>query len=248
VLLGGLAFLMMAMAAGLGGARHALALDAMTARGLVRAVSEATISSETAGRIVELPFRPGELFAVGDLLVRFDCAILQAASAGAEADLDAARLMLDSARELTRLKAAGLRDLDLAQSRRDKAAADLDGVRVRLRTCVIRAPFAGAVAERAVNLHEVISPNTPLLRVVDRENVEVELIVPSAWLAWLRPGAAFSFKVDALDRSVPAAVTRLGPSVDPVSQTASVYAAFQGPRTGVLPGMSGSALFAPPGP
>jgi membrane fusion protein (multidrug efflux system) len=224
----------------------ALALEGPTARGIVRPVAEATISAEMSGRIVELPFRPGESFAAGDLLVRFDCAAQQANAAAAEAELEVARLMLDSARELTRMKAAGLRDVDLAQARRDKAAADVEGAAVKLRACEIRAPFAGAVVERAVNLHEVIVPNTPLLKLVDRERVEVELIVPSTWLAWLKPGAPFDFMVDALGRAVPGEVTRLGASVDAVSQTANVYAAFRGPRPGVLAGMSGSAVFAPP--
>jgi membrane fusion protein, multidrug efflux system len=45
----------------------------LQARGLVRAVQEATLASEMPARIVQLPLRDGDAFQRGDLLVEFDC-------------------------------------------------------------------------------------------------------------------------------------------------------------------------------
>lgn len=227
-------------------AQGARATERLTARGLVRPLAEATISSETPGRVIELPFREGQRFAAGDVLIRLDCSGIEAAAASARADLAAARSQLDATSEMQRLKAAGQRDLEQAEARRDKAAADLEGIAVRLRSCVIRAPFSGAVVERPVNLHEVVAPNTPLMRIVDGERLEIELIVPSDWLGWLAPGRPVAFCIDETGRCLPATIVRLGGAVDPVSQTAKAFAAFAGEHERVLPGMSGSATVDPP--
>lgn len=217
-----------------------------TARGMVRSLGEATLSSEISARIVELPYREGQTFKAGSVLAAFDCAALDASAAGAQADLRAAEAQLSTAREMAKMKAAGQRDVDLAEAKRDRAAADLEGIRVRVRSCALKAPFDGAVVERPANLHEVIAPSTPVLRIVDQGRLEVELIVPSRWLRWLEPGTPATFQVDETGRAQALKVDRIGAAVDPVSQTVKIYALFDGAHPGIVPGMSGTATLTAP--
>lgn len=44
--------------------------------------------------------------------------------------------------------------------------------------CVIKAPFAGVVAERLIDVGENVAPRTPLIRLIDVNNLEVEVQVP----------------------------------------------------------------------
>lgn len=44
--------------------------------------------------------------------------------------------------------------------------------------CQIKAPFSGVIAERLIDLGEHVSPHSPLLRLIDVENLEVEVQVP----------------------------------------------------------------------
>jgi RND family efflux transporter MFP subunit len=212
------------------------------ARGLVRSLGEAIISSEIAARIIAMPFREGQAFGQGDVLVAFDCDGIKASLSGARAELRAAAVGLESSRELARMKAAGQRDVELAEARRDRAQADVEGFEVREKSCVVRAPFAGAVVDRSANPHEVIAPSTPLMRIVDRDHLEIELIVSSALLAALPPGTSFAFRVDDTGRIYAAKIIRLGAVVEPASQTVKVFARFDGPHEGVLHGMSGAAV------
>jgi membrane fusion protein, multidrug efflux system len=71
----------------------------------------------------------------------------------------------------------------------------------------------------------------------------VDIIVPSNWVRWLKPGTPFSFRVDEVRRDVPAAVVRVGAAVDAVSQTIKIAAKLLQSSDGILPGMSGSASF-----
>jgi len=216
------------------------------ARGLVRSLGEATISSEISARILSMPFREGEVFKSGDILVSFDCEAMNANLAGAKAELRAADVALEIAREMARMKAAGQRDVETAEARRDRAAADMDATAVRVKGCIVRAPFSGAVVDRNANPHEVIAPSTPLLRIVDRERLEIELLVSSSALPSLQPGTPFVFRVDETGETYPARIVRLGAAVEPASQTVKVFGTFDGLYGGVLQGMSGTAALPAP--
>lgn len=213
------------------------------ARGLVRSLGEAIISSEIAARITSMPYREGEVFSLGDVLVAFDCESMVANLSGAQADLRAAVVGLESARDMARMKAAGQRDVDLAEARRDRTQADVEGAQARVKGCEVRAPFSGAVVDRNANPHEVIGPSTPLMRIVDRERLEIELIVASSKLPYLQPGTPFLFRVDETGLIYQAKIIRLGAVVEPASQTVKVFGAFDGAFQGVLHGMSGAARF-----
>lgn len=55
------------------------------ARGVLRARDQAVLSSELAGRIIEMPYTDGQNFKKGDVLVRFDCSAYQAQLNAAQA-------------------------------------------------------------------------------------------------------------------------------------------------------------------
>jgi RND family efflux transporter MFP subunit len=212
-------------------------------RGVVRSVAEATITSEIAARVMALPFREGQAFRAGDVLVSFDCTRLKAEVDGVRADLTAARIAHDGSKEMERFKAIGARDVAMATARLEKATAELAVGQARLAACEIKAPFDGVVTERAGNEHEIASPSQPLLRVVDDRRLEIELIAPSRWMSWLRPGQAFRFAIDETGRDHAAVVHRIAAVVDPVSQTVKLFGRFGEQEPAVRHGMSGSARF-----
>jgi membrane fusion protein, multidrug efflux system len=74
----------------------------------------------------------------------------------------------------------------------------------------------------------------------------VELLVPSRWLAWLRPGGGFTVRLDETGREHPVGVKRLGVRIDPVSQTVKLFGRIEGQERDLLPGMAGIAVIMPP--
>ena len=217
--------------------------ESQRARGVVRSLAEASISSELAARIDAIPFREGQSVRRGETLVEFDCARLSAEVAALGAEEAAARASHEGNREMERLRAIGARDLAISSARLDKAIAEHAGGRSRMTTCKIAAPFDAMVVEKLANQHEITSPSAPLLRIVDVRRLEIELIAPSRWLGWIAEGARFSFKLDETGQSRPARVVRLGGAVDPLSQTIKLFAAFDEITPDIWPGMSGVALF-----
>ena len=84
--------------------------------------------------------------------------------------------------------------------------------------------------------------------ILDDGELEIELIVPSAWLTWLSSGSGFSLRVDETGREYDAEIARIGAAADPVSQTVRLEARFRKHPTDVLAGMSGTARFEAAGP
>ena len=198
-------------------------------RGVVRAGAEATLTARLATRIVALPLQEGESFRRGAVLVQFDCERQQAELRAAQAALQVQRRNLEAQLELDKHGATGRTALQ-----------------TQLRDCSISAPFSGRVVERLARAHEGVAVSQPLLRIQDTGALELDLIVPSTWLAWLQPGVPFRFRIDETQATLDARVHRLGASVDPVSRTVKIVARFAGNAERVLPGMSGSASLAPP--
>jgi len=97
-----------------------------------------------------------------------------------------------------------------------------------------------------VNEHESVGPDQKLLSILSDEKLEIELIVPSGWLTWLKKGVEFQFLIDETGLDYKAKVEQLGASVDPVSQTIRVKGGFQSQSSEVLSGMSGTAKFKAP--
>jgi hypothetical protein len=76
--------------------------------------------------------------------------------------------------------------------------------------------------------------------------LELEFIVPSRWLAWLKPGYAFQVRIDETGKTYPAKVQRIGARVDPVSQSVKLSAAISGSFPELIAGMSGKVELQPP--
>jgi membrane fusion protein, multidrug efflux system len=226
----------------------ALAQSDPPVRGVVRAVRDASIASDLTARILKLPFREGESFKAGDTLVAFDCDKPEAELRAAEAEDAVNRIALDNAQQLDRRHAIGKIEVQAAKAKWDKAHAAAEALRFRARDCRIVAPFAGRVAELRAREFEMPATGQPLLRIVDAGALEIDLIVPSAWLVWLKAGTPLQVKVDETGKSYPAKVIRTAAAVDPVSQTIKITAGFAAADTSaVLPGMSLDAAFERPG-
>jgi RND family efflux transporter MFP subunit len=207
---------------------------------------KADLSSEIAANISSLPFREGDTFKAGQTLVGFDCALYKASLAKAEASAEAARQTLKVNRRLAELNSIGNLQVDQAAAKEKEAEAEATAMRVTVAKCTLRAPFSGRVAKLDVDAHEYVAPGKPLMEILDTRHLELQMIVPSRWLSWLKKGSPLSVRVDELGRDYPARVIRLGARIDPVSQTISVAARVDGDHPELLPGMSGWASMKAP--
>ncbi|GAA5786898.1 efflux RND transporter periplasmic adaptor subunit [Chitiniphilus shinanonensis] len=201
------------------------------------------ISSEINAKIARLPWKEGDSFRAGQALVTFDCSLFQAQLRKAEATHEAARKLLDTNRRLAELNSVGKLEVEQAEAKVKEAAAETAYMRTTVGKCTIPAPFNGRVAKRVASSYEFVTSGKPLLEIVDTGALELQMIVPSKWLARIKVGTPFTVQVDELNQSYPAQVLRIGARIDPVSQTISITGRITGNHPDLLPGMSGWAGF-----
>ncbi|MDH4327767.1 MAG: efflux RND transporter periplasmic adaptor subunit [Nitrospira sp.] len=219
------------------------AAELSTIRGVVKATAQATLASQVQGRISRLPFKEGQRFKKGALLVALDCSKYEAELASAQAEHRGKKKTHENNLHLAKHQAVGTLEVEISEADADKAFAAVQAARVNVNGCTVRAPFPGRVIKTIVNEHENVFPNDQLISLLDDSLLEIELILPSKSLAWLKVGTPFEYAVDETGLRYSAVVQDLGANVDPASQTVKVKGLFRVQPNNVLAGMSGTASF-----
>ena len=163
-------------------------------------------------------------------------------------ELDQARAAVSRAKaEVDSLQATGVLELDLARSVVSRAKAEVGAGQAIISKCSVVAPFNGRVAEQKARDQQFVQLGQPLLDIIDDSVLELEFLVPSAWLRWMRVGGALRVQIDETRKTYPARFIRVGARVDPVSQSIKVVAAIEGQHADLMAGMSGRVIAAPAG-
>jgi len=217
--------------------------DLNAVRGVVKPSEEAVISSELQARVKRMPFRDGQRFKKGDLLVEFDCAKYWADLAAAKAELEGREKTAVNNQELAKLNGIGQLEVEVSETEVKQAEAAVRSAQVAVRHCKITAPFSGRVVKTLVNPHESVNPYDEVMSVLNDKSFEIELILPSNSLRWVTKASVFKFFIDETQELYLAEVVEIGARVDPVSQTIRVFGQFKEQPKQVLAGMSGSARF-----
>ncbi len=205
-----------------------------------------TLAAEIGAKISSISVAEGGAFRAGQVLITYDCALQRAQLDKAEADLDAADQTLQANQRLAQLNAVGQLELELSRTAVSKARAEVGMNKAVLAKCQVPAPFGGRLAEQRVREQQYVQAGQPLLDILDDSVLELEFLVPSAWLRWLKVGGAFEVQIDETRKTYPARFTRLGARVDPVSQSVKVAAAIHGRYPELMAGMSGKVLITSP--
>lgn len=205
-----------------------------------------TIAAEIGAKISRLPIPEGGAFKAGQLLVSFDCSVPNAMLQKARAELSAAQQTHASNKRLYELNSLGKLELDVSASNVSKASAEVGAQQAVLAKCSISAPFAGRIAEQKAREQQFVQPGQALLDILDDSVLELEFLVPSGWLAWLKVGTSFQVDIDETRKSYPAKFIRIGARIDPVSQSVKVAAAIDGIFPELIAGMSGRVQIQPP--
>lgn len=181
--------------------RRDVALD-VRAQGTVLPRTETTLVAQVAGEIVAVSprFEVGRFFERGEVLVELDPRDYQVAVRRARAQVAQATLQVDqqqaeaavAAEEWSALGQGEpsplvLRQPQVAQARSALAAAEaeLEKAELDLERTKIRAPFAGRVRGKRVDLGQFVGPGTALVTIHATDYAEVRLPVPDDQLAYL---------------------------------------------------------------
>ena len=211
---------------------------AFSAIGTVAAVQGVTVSADLPGTVERIAFGSGDRVRTGDVLALLDTRQERAQLAAAEAQRDLARLNFQRVRGL-------LEERVISQAEFDRAAAEDRQTDARVREIVaaidrktIRAPFAGILGIRQVNLGQYLSGGDPLVTLQSLDPIYVNFGVPQQSAGQMRNGRDVRITADGLPGVVfRGRVTATDSVVDESTRNIQVQATLANPDGRLRPGM-----------
>jgi RND family efflux transporter MFP subunit len=203
----------------------------------VHARDRATLAARIPASVVALPFREGEPVAQGDVVARLDDGALRSAVEAAESALGSAQADQRRAERLLAKNAATPREVEQATARTAAAQAAVQGARENLSYAVLRAPFAGTVAARPVDVGDVVNPGAPVIELEGAGVLELRATVDAAAAQALHVGDRVEARVDGQAAPVAATVRSLSGAGDPATHRFELRAelpAAAGLRSGLF--------------
>jgi HlyD family secretion protein len=177
--------------------------DAVTAPGSIAARRDAAVGVQgEGGRVTQVLVEAGQAVSKGQLLARIDDAVqvqqsaqLAASVRSAEADARLAQANLTRAEALVSRGFISKADIDQRTATRDGAVArvavakaQLAENNARIERLQVRAPAAGLVLARSVEVGQVVSPSAVLFRLAEGGTLEMRAQVAEQDMARLKPG------------------------------------------------------------
>lgn len=219
--------------------------------GTLRADQTVQLEPKRPGHVRQLRVIEGARVEEGDVLVVLDDDALRAQVDLARASLSEAVVREQNARRqhertiaLHKKGVASQQELDDATAELDRADATVEVARAgvafaeaQLADTVIRAPFAGVLGQRFVDLGAFVKDGEPIATLVDLDPVEAVVAVPERYLSQLRLGHEVrAMVVSHSDRAFSGAVTFIDPQVDPINRTVTVKAVIPNVEGVLRPG------------
>ncbi|MBT2971093.1 MAG: efflux transporter periplasmic adaptor subunit [gamma proteobacterium symbiont of Ctena orbiculata] len=212
--------------------------NTVNATGSLVAVQGVTVSTELGGKIEEIAFESGDRVETGDLLVRIDVSAEVAQLRSAEAAAKLARINLDRNRDLRANKTVSQADLDTAEANFKQATAQVDNVRAAIAKKTIRAPFAGQLGIRQVNLGQIVDQGTPLVTLQTIDPIYVDFSLPQKRYAILKSGTDIRVTTDAApDEHFMGKIIAVNPEIDQMTRSVRVRATLTNKEELLRPGM-----------
>jgi membrane fusion protein, multidrug efflux system len=206
--------------------------------GSLRAVNGADLAFEVPGIIKELHFKSGDDVAAGDVLVtlRADDDIARLAALQATAGLSEITSQRDQEQFKIKAVSQATLDADAANLKNANAAVVQQQAVVDKKT--LRAPFAGHLGVRLVDIGQYINAGTAVVTLQALDPIYADFFLPQQALAQLRIEQTVTVRIDTYpNQDFTGTVTAINPRVDPATRNVQVRATLKNPDRWLLPGM-----------
>jgi RND family efflux transporter MFP subunit len=217
--------------------------------GTIEATNQATVSAQTSGRVAEILYDVNDFVEAGSVIMRFTDTEQRAALRNAEAALEEANARFEEAESEFQRISAMFENQTVAKARYDQARANYDAAGARLEAArsgvataeqqldytVVRAPYAGIVSARHVEVGELVRPGQPLMSGLSLESLRVSIDVPQSMIDPIRRiGKAFVYVGD---ERVAGENLTFFPIADPAANTFTVRVDLPAGSARLYPGM-----------
>jgi membrane fusion protein (multidrug efflux system) len=206
--------------------------------GSLRAVKGADLSVEVSGIVDSISFNSGDDVEQGAPLLKLrsddDAAKLESLEATAELN----QITYDRDQKQFKLQAVSQATLDTDAANLKNANAQVAQQQAILDKKTLRAPFAGHLGIRAVDLGQYLGAGTVIVTLQALDPVFMDFFVPQQSMDQIRLGQTVTVKVDAYkDQSFTGEISAVNPKVDSSSRNVQIRATLKNADHRLIPGM-----------
>ncbi len=213
---------------------------------VIGAGTTADLSFQVGGVILELAVTDAQQVDEGQLIARLDARDFESSVSSAQASFANAEDEYQRAVRLAAQDAIATNVLEQRKTQRDVAKAQLDSAEKALTDSVLRAPFAGVIANVPVRAQQAITPGSSVATLINISQLKATVNLPASVVA-LVPTQEDRKAVVMLEAApgveIEATFREANLVADATSQTYAVTFSFTAPGDMlVLPGMNATVL------
>jgi membrane fusion protein, multidrug efflux system len=206
--------------------------------GSLRAVNGADLSLEVSGIVDQIDFNSGDDVAAGAVLLRLRSDDDEAKLQALQATADLAQVTYDRDMKQWKAQAISQANVDSDRFNLKNARAQVEQQKAMLDKKVLRAPFAGHLGIRAVDVGQYLNAGTTVVTLQALDPIYADFFLPQQALDQVKIGQAISAKVDTYPgQPFAGKVTAINPQVDASSRNVQVRATLGNADRRLLPGM-----------
>ncbi|WP_455202553.1 efflux RND transporter periplasmic adaptor subunit [Kaarinaea lacus] len=206
--------------------------------GTLVATNGINVSSEVNGIVSEIVFKSGQPVEEGQVLIRLDASVDNAALEALRAERRLAEIQFNRVKDLFKKRATSKSDYDEAEARFDAAKARVKQQEEVVKRKVIRAPFAGLSGIRQVDKGQYFEAGNPIVGLQALDPIFVDYTLPERYLTKIKPGQTVNLQLDAIpDKIFTGEVSAVNSGVDTGTRTLKIRATLSNPDNTLRPGM-----------
>jgi membrane fusion protein (multidrug efflux system) len=210
----------------------------LSAVGSVAAVRGVAVSNESPGVVTAIRFESGQLVRAGQILVELDTSVERAQLASAQSRKDLAAIGATRSRQLIHSEAVSKAQLDADEAQLKTSSADYGALQAQIDRKTVRAPFAGRLGIRSVNLGQYLNPGTAVTVLESLGSVYADFSLPQQYLPDIKVGTPV--RVNLAGASGPDLTGTIGavdPTLDSTTRTIKLRASIPNKQDRLRPGM-----------
>lgn len=210
----------------------------LKAVGSIEAINGISVANEVPGVVETINFESGDTVEKGDVLVRLDAAIDEAAVRTRRAEAQLAEQEYKRVSDLLPRRAVSQSQFDEAKANFDAARARVNEAEAQLSKKIIRAPFDGKLGLRMVDQGEYLATGMPIVEINMLDPIYADYTLSERDLARVDRGYDVVARVAAVpDRTFEGKVSAINTSVNPETRTVRIRATLDNRDNLLRPGM-----------
>jgi membrane fusion protein (multidrug efflux system) len=210
----------------------------LSAVGSIAPARGVSVSNDAPGIVSHIFFESGAVVKQGQILVELDTSVERAQLASARARMDLAGLTVGRSRALVQTKTIAQSALDSDEAQLKTATTDLGALQAQIDRKVVRAPFAGRLGIRAVNLGQYLNAGTTVTVLEAIDSVYVDFVLPQQRLADVKVGMPVRVTIAGAEGTAQdGTIAAVDPEVDQATRAIKLRASVPNKDERLRPGM-----------